>query len=159
MALGWSINNPGGKFSFKLYKYMYTHRCICIICKFRQINYMITYDFFRHPYGYFTFLPPSFCLPPTFWYFLWYHVYLLFVSLLPHHLQTSFFAFLASAMTGYILTSEVVELGTTDEVERWHLPFWVWVISLNMIFSSPIYLYADFIFLYSWIEFCQLKDS
>lgn len=47
---------------------MDTHRLIFIICKFMLIDIMITYDFFRHHYAYFTPLLPSLCVLTSFFY-------------------------------------------------------------------------------------------
>lgn len=87
---------------------------------------MIAYYFFRHLYGYFTLLSPSLSIhlllfsSLLFSHFPFHITFiLLFVSLLLPHPQSSLFTFLGFEVTlGCILTSEVVELGTTDEMER-----------------------------------------
>lgn len=85
------------------------------------------------------------------------HLYLAIpFSITPLPNLITLFTFLISAVTlAYILSSENLELGTTDKRVCVTFVIWVLVSLLSMFLSSSIYLPADqdFIFLYSCIAF------
>ena len=60
------------------------------------------------------------------------------------------FTFLGSAVTPrYVLIYEELVLRSSDMRTMWHLSFWVWIIILNMIFSSSMHLTTKFMISFS----------
>lgn len=100
---------------------------------------------------------------PLFFAFFFYFLLYVTCSLLFPSLGTTstcryIFTFLISVIiSGYILTSEYLDLGTVDEREHIHLSFRILVTSLNIAFSKFIHCrFHDFIFFFALnhIESC-----
>lgn len=80
--------------------------------------------------------------------FLFPHSNLVYAAILFSTHLFHFLSFLVSAVAlGYILISEDLELGTTDE-RVYMFAFQVWISPINIVFSGSIHLPADFMILF-----------